>query len=336
MEHFFDDAIVKSRYRFGVRAFIGKGPMQFQCLTFHPLYKERVWGGRRLESYFGRRLPGQNPIGESWELVDREDAQSIVCEPEFRGASLHDLWENRRREIFGEGYDFARFPIIAKILDASDVLSVQVHPPPRRLVEAQEEPKSEIWYFLAADEGSGIYAGLKQGVSREEFESALAEGRVSELLHHIKSRPHSYVAIPSGRLHAIGAGNVLFEIQQNSDTTYRVFDWNRLGLDGQPRELHVEESLRSIDFDDFEPALSDCEAESLVNWHCFSVDRWSLVSSRQANSQPRFSIFQVVSGKVSFGDRVFRHGDLFLVPANCHLGPVTPVDGPATVLRTTL
>ena len=310
--------------------------MQFQCLTFHPLYKERVWGGRRLESYFGRRLPGRNPIGESWELVDREDAQSIVCEPEFRGASLHDLWGNRRREIFGEGYDSARFPIIVKILDASDVLSVQVHPAPHRLVEAHEEPKSEIWYFLAADEGSGIFAGLKRGVSREDFESALTEGRVSELLHHIESRPHSYVAIPSGRLHAIGAGNVIFEIQQNSDTTYRVFDWNRLGLNGQPRDLHVEESLRSIDFDDFEPALSGCEAENLVEWHCFSVDRWSLTTSRQANSQPRFSIFQVVNGKVSFGDRVFHHGDLFFVPANCHLGPVTPVDGPATVLRTTL
>jgi len=310
--------------------------MQFQCLTFHPLYKERVWGGRRLESYFGRRLPGQNPIGESWELVDRADAQSIVCEPEFSGASLHDLWTNRRREIFGEGYDFARFPILVKILDASDVLSVQVHPAPHRLVKGQEEPKSEIWYFLAADEGSGIYAGLRQGVSREDFESALAAGRVSELLHRIESRPHSYVAIPSGRLHAIGAGHVIFEIQQNSDTTYRVFDWNRLGLDGQPRELHVEESLRSIDFDDFEPALSDCEAENLVDWHCFSVDRWSLAASRQANSQPKFSIFQVVSGKVSFGGRVFRYGDLFLVPANCHLGLVTPFDGPATVLRTTL
>jgi mannose-6-phosphate isomerase len=310
--------------------------MQSQCLTFHPLYKERIWGGRRLESHFGRKLPGKSPIGESWELVDREDAQSIVCEAEFRGASLHDLWTDRRREIFGEGYEFFRFPIILKILDASDILSLQVHPAPHGLIHSREEPKSEIWYFIAADEGSGIYAGLKQGVSREDFESALADGRVSELLHHIASSPHSCISIPSGRLHAIGAGNVIFEIQQNSDTTYRVFDWNRLGLDGRPRELHIEESLRSIDFDDFEPALTECDSENLVDWHCFSVDRWTLVSNRQAHAERRFSIFQVAIGKVSFGDRIFGHGDLFLVPAENHLRSLTPVDGPATVLRTTL
>jgi mannose-6-phosphate isomerase len=310
--------------------------MKSQCLTFHPLYKERVWGGRRLATHFGRNLPNENPIGESWELVDREDSQSIVCEPEFLGASLHDLWTDHRREIFGEGYDSFRFPIIAKILDATEVLSVQVHPAPDRLTHAEEEPKSEIWYFITADQGSCIYAGLKQGISREDFQSALASGRVSELLHQIPTRPHGCIVIPSGRLHAIGAGNVIFEIQQNSDTTYRVFDWNRLGLDGRPRELHVEESLRNIDFNDFEPALADCDAENLVDWHCFSVDRWALDSGRQANGERRFSIFQVAAGKVSFGDRIFRYGDLFLVPANYHLGSVKPVDGPATVLRTTL
>jgi mannose-6-phosphate isomerase len=310
--------------------------MESHCLTFHPLYKDRVWGGRRLESHFGRKLPGELPIGESWELVDREDAQSIVREPEFRGASLHDLWTDHRGEIFGEGYDFFRFPIIAKILDASDILSVQVHPAPHRLIDPREEPKSEIWYIVAADEGSAVYAGLKQGVSREDFQSALTEGRVSELLHRIPSTPQSCISIPSGRLHAIGAGNVIFEIQQNSDTTYRVFDWNRLGLDGRPRELHIEESLRSIDFDDFEPALTECESETLVDWHCFRVDRWALDSNRQANADRRFSIFQVAIGKISFSGRIFGLGDLFLVPADSHLGTLAPVDGPATVLRTTL
>ncbi len=310
--------------------------MQSQCLTFHPLYKERVWGGRRLASHFGRTLPGENPIGESWELVDRVDAQSIVCEPEFRGVSLHDLWMDHRREIFGDGYHFSRFPIIAKILDASDILSLQVHPAPKHLTHPEEEPKSEIWYFVAANEGSGIYVGLKQGVSRDDFESALAEGRVSDLLHHIPSIPHRCISIPSGRLHAIGAGNVIFEIQQNSDTTYRVFDWNRLGLDGKPRDLHIEESLRSIDFDDFEPALTQSDAENLVDWHCFSVDRWVLNAGRQVNGKRKFSVFQVATGRVSFGDRVFGYGDLFIVPADYHLEVLTPIDGTATVLRTTL
>jgi mannose-6-phosphate isomerase len=310
--------------------------MEPQCLTFYPLYKERVWGGRKLQTHFGRILPGENRVGEAWELVDREDEQSIVCEPEYHGATLHELWTRHRVEIFGDGYNSHRFPIIAKILDASDKVSLQVHPAPDRITHVREEAKAEIWYFLATEEGSGIYAGLKQGVTKQDFESAIVCGRVAELVHYISSRPHSHVLIPSGRLHAIGAGNVMFEIQQNSDTTYRVFDWNRIGLDGQPRQLHVEESLRSIDFNDFEPALGEDEGENLVNWDCFRVDRWLLTDGRPAHSKPRFSIFQVASGKVFFGDRLFGLGDLFLVPANWHSGFVRPCDGPATVLRTTL
>jgi mannose-6-phosphate isomerase len=310
--------------------------MKYQCFTFHPLYKERVWGGRVLETHFGRQLPGENPIGESWELVDREDSQSIVCEPEFRGASLHDLWVTERRELFGEGCDFPRFPILVKILDASDVLSVQVHPAPDRLIHELEEPKSEVWYFVAAAEGAGVYAGLKRGVTRAEFEVALGSGRIAELLHRVPTVSDSCISIPSGRLHAIAPGNVIFEIQQNSDTTYRVFDWNRVGLDGLPRQIHIEESLRHIDFEDFEPELNRCEAEKLVEWDHFNVDRWVLTSSRQANETRNFSVFQVGLGKVSFADRIFSRGDLFLVPASSHEGLVAPVGGPAIVLRTTL
>jgi mannose-6-phosphate isomerase len=313
-----------------------RGLMKCQCLTFHPLYKERVWGGRVLETHFGRQLPGENPIGESWELVDREDAQSVVRESEFGGASLHDLWVNQRRELFGEDYDFPRFPILVKILDASDVLSVQVHPAPHRLIHEREEPKSEIWYFVTTTEGAGVYAGLKRGVKRTDFEVALSTGRIAELLHHVPTMPDSCIAIPSGRLHAIAAGNAIFEIQQNSDTTYRVFDWNRLGLDGLPRKIHIEESLRHIDFEDFEPELNRCETEKLVDWPHFNVDRWALNSSRRANETRKFSVFQVARGNVSFGDRIFNQGDLFLVPASSHQGQVAPIGEPAIVLRTTL
>ena len=130
--------------------------------------------------------------------------------------------------------------------------------------------------------------------------------------------------------------NLLVEIQQNSDTTYRVFDWNRLGDNGQPRQLHIEQSLECIDFADFEPALGKCDSETLVTCDWFSVDRWVLNQARQANSEPKFSIFQVVAGTVSFGAQFFRRGDLFLVPAGCHQAAVTPQDAAATVLRTTL
>jgi mannose-6-phosphate isomerase len=310
--------------------------MDIECLTFQPLYFERIWGGRKLQAYFGRSLPDEVPIGESWELVDRADAQSIVSGTKFRGASLHEIWMNHREEIFGEGYDSTRFPILIKILDASDVLSVQVHPPLHQIRNHRDEPKDEFWYFIVAEEGAGIYAGLKHGTRKSDFELALATGNVADHLHRIATKPGSSICIPSGRLHAIDAGNLIFEIQQNSDTTYRAFDWNRPGSDGRPRQLHIEESLRCIDFDDFTPALSDHDLEALVTWKAFRVDQWRMDRPRQANSEPRFSIFQVATGVVSFGNSIFRPGDLFLVPAASHMGLVTPRCRTPVVLRTTL
>jgi mannose-6-phosphate isomerase len=310
--------------------------MPAECLTFEPLYMERIWGGRKLESCFCRSLPGTNPIGESWELVDREDAQSIVSESKFRGASLHEIWTDDRDGIFGQGYESLRFPILIKILDASDTLSLQVHPGPGASIGPPAEPKAEIWYVVDAEEQAGIYVGLKQNVSRSDFESALKTGKVLDLLHWVPSQPDSYLFIPGGRLHAIGGGNVIFEIQQNSDTTYRVFDWNRVDASGKPRQLHIEESLKCIDFEDFEPSLGRGDAENLVACDWFRVDRWFMKESRQANVIPKFSIFQVVTGIVSFGTRYFRRGDLFLVPAASHDSAVTPHQGIATVLRTTL
>jgi mannose-6-phosphate isomerase len=310
--------------------------MEAECLTFEPLYMERIWGGRKLETYFQRALPGQNRIGESWELVDREDAQSIVANSKYRGVSLHEIWVDQRTEIFGQGYQTERFPILVKILDASATLSLQVHPGRPGTINVFAEPKTEFWYFVATEESADLYVGLKNGVRRSDFEMALANGELLDLLHRVPSYPDSYIFIPGGRLHAIGAGNVMFEIQQNSDTTYRVFDWNRLGDNGKPRQLHLEESLNCIDFGDFEPALVQGDAETLVSCDWFTVDRWSLHQGREANSEAKFSIFQVITGTVSFGSSFFRRGDLFLVPAGSHHGAVTPQGGPATVLRTTL
>jgi mannose-6-phosphate isomerase len=311
--------------------------MDPDCMTFVPLYMERVWGGRKLEALFGRQLPVTNPIGESWELVDRADAQSVVSEGKLKGVTLHELWMNGRTRIFGEGYDYERFPLLIKILDASQALSVQVHPPVHRKIKLLDEPKTELWYFVDTEEGASVYVGLKNGTLREDFQSALANGTVDRLLHRVPTRPGSFIFLPGGRLHAIGAGNVLFEVQQNSDTTYRVFDWNRLGLDGKPRALHVEQSLQCIDFKDFEPALGEGPGERLVSHDCLIVDRWLLDQPRPANVLPRFSVFQVIEGTVSFGDgREFRFGDLFVVPARSHRSLITPKNDIAIVLRTTL
>jgi mannose-6-phosphate isomerase len=230
-----------------------------RLLHFTPHYHTRVWGGRRLESVLHRTLPDGQPYGESWELVDRERDQSLVASGPLAGTSLHDLWTHHRADVFGgllADAESARFPLLIKILDCSDDLSIQVHPPASVAAALGGEPKTEMWYVAHADPGARIYAGLRAGVTREGFERALADGTVAGCVHHVDARTGDSLFVPSGRLHALGGGLLIYEIQQNSDTTYRVFDWNRLGLDGKPRALHVDESLQSIDFTDVEPALS--------------------------------------------------------------------------------
>ena len=228
-----------------------------QPLTFEPHYMDRVWGGRSLEIKLHRKLPADRPIGESWELVDREEVQSVVNHGDLAGTTLHELWQNMRESVFGEGLpDAPRFPLLAKILDARDTLSVQVHPPAHKAEELKGDPKTEMWFLLDADADAALYAGFKNGVTQQSLEAALSEGNVESILHKVPVRAGDAMFIPSGRCHAIGAGCFIVEIQQNSDTTYRVFDWNRTGLDGKPRELHVPQSLASIDFSDHEPELA--------------------------------------------------------------------------------
>lgn len=297
---------------------------------------ERVWGGRRLETLYGKRLPQGVRIGESWELVDREDAQSVVHEGPLRGATLHELWTEHRNDIFGNNLpDTPRFPLLFKLLDAQDRLSVQVHPPAEVAERLGGEAKTEMWYFLHAALNSALYAGLKRGVTREQFEHALAEGNVAELIHRLPTRAGDAIFIPSGRIHAIGAGNVIFEVQQNSDTTYRVFDWRRLGLDGRPRTLHVAESLESIDFQDPEPGLVAPEGELVVACEHFRVEKWTLNGPRECGGA-RVAVYAVESGEVACGGHTFQSGAFFLIPAHWAGGDISPEIGGATVLRTTL
>jgi mannose-6-phosphate isomerase len=227
-------------------------------LTFHPIFKERIWGGREIERLYGKKLPPGKVIGESWEISDRPNDESIIANGKFAGKSLHWLMENHRDELLGDAKpaNKNRFPLLIKILDAREKLSLQVHPPTSKAAELKGEPKTEMWFIAAAAPGAELFVGLKRGVTRAEFEKKISDGSVAECFHRVPVRTGDTMFLPSGRVHAIGAGLVIFEIQQNSDTTYRVFDWNRSGLDGRPRELHVAQSLASIDFDDFEPKLA--------------------------------------------------------------------------------
>ncbi|MBS0660386.1 MAG: class I mannose-6-phosphate isomerase [Verrucomicrobia bacterium] len=299
---------------------------------------ERVWGGRQFAELYGRPLPEGPPIGESWELVDRPEAQSVVASGPLRGHRLHELWTRYRQPLFG-AYDLppdTRFPLLFKLLDARETLSLQVHPPAEVAEELGGEPKTEMWYVTQAEPDAQIYAGLRTGATRDDFERSLASGHAAELIHAFASRPGDCIFIPSGRIHAIGGGNVIVEIMQNSDTTYRVFDWNRVGLDGRPRKLHVDESLRSILFDDFEPTPARPQGETLVDCAHFHVERLELQGPRRALRDERFAVLTVVAGSVECAGERFGPGDLFLIPACLPEAELVALDGSATVLRATL
>ena len=308
-------------------------------IIFEPLAMERVWGGRRLEKLYGKALPQGVPIGESWEIVDREDAQSVVHNGPLKGTTLHELWTSRRGEIFGPAYEThatTRFPLLIKLLDARERLSVQVHPPVHMSEALGGEPKTEMWYFADAQPGANIYAGLKRGVTREQFETLLRRGRVEEALHDVPVQSGDSIFIPSGRLHAIGQGNVIVEVQQNSDTTYRVFDWNRTGLDGVPRKLHIEESMASIDFNDFEPAVNHVTEGVIAECPYFKVEKVPLSSPVPACIDGKFSIITIVSGGASCAGINFKSGDFFLVPASLGGATVQPTEANTEILRSTL
>jgi len=267
---------------------------------FEPLAQERIWGGQNLAERFGRKLPEQKKIGETWELVDRPEAQSREKES---GKTLHELWIGpNRKKLFGmkaPGGD--HFPILIKLLDAQDKLSLQVHPPKDRAEELKGDPKTEMWFFLETQPEAEILVGLKSGVGKKEFEKALAEGAVADCFYRVKTEPGAAMFLPSGRVHAIGAGNVILEIQQNSDTTYRVYDWDRKDDAGKPRALHVKEALASIRWDDHEPTFVQPRGERMLVCDHFKITRWWLAPSELRELVPNPKSFRylfVAAGKI--------------------------------------
>ena len=296
-------------------------------LFFRSLYQERVWGGRALESALARSLPDRQKIGESWEIVDRPSQQSIVARGRFTGRSLRQLVESRGAAIMGATWDPARpFPILVKWLDCQQRLSLQVHPPASLAAELHGEPKTENWYIVHAAPSAALIAGLRRGVTREDFERGLADNTLEALVHRIPVRAGDSMFVPSGRVHAIGEGNLILEIQQNSDTTYRVHDWGRVDDDGRMRPLHTAEALRSIDFADIEPEVMRPPPDADVTLADYSEFRIRRLSRSAGDTFPlsgaasEARVLNLVHGAVTVdcatGAERFAMGDTVLLPAD--------------------
>lgn len=318
-------------------------------LIFRPLPKERVWGGRRLEARWGKILPPGVPVGESWEICDRPEGQSVVAEGPLAGTTLRSLMENHGCDLMGRPvHPGERFPWLVKILDCREDLSLQVHPPADKAQSLGGEPKTEMWYFAESEPGAEIYVGFRAGVTREEFIRRLDDGTVAECFRRHPIRPGDAMFLPSGRAHALGGGNLVFEVQQNSDTTYRVFDWNRTGLDGKPRELHRGPALESIDFSDTHPEpipefwskpAPGVGLRPLVRHALFAVDLLRMAPGASLGPVPGGGpcVLGGVSGMpvVSVGEhrRVLNPGEFLLIPAvvvpRLRIGST----GPSEILR---
>jgi len=305
-------------------------------LTFEPILMERMWGGRRLESKFGKKLPPQKRIGESWEIVDRPEAQSVVVGGPLHGKTLHELWTRYREEIFAHVPDTPRFPLLIKILDAREKLSLQVHPPENIASRLGGEPKTEFWYVADADPGAEVFLGFREPVTRQQLEDALRDGRMADHVHNIRVHAGDAVFLPAGRFHAVGAGNLLIEIQQNSDTTYRLFDWNRVDDNGKPRQLHLEQALNSINFDDVQPGLLPTQGELLISHRLFEIRKWNLNEAREAAPLGQFAIICCLTGNLSCAKAKLAPGEFFLVPAHLKDRQLKPVGFNTSLLRVTI
>lgn len=272
-------------------------------LSFQPIYQERIWGGRGLETKLNRTLPGKQPIGESWEIVDRPEAQSVVSAGTHQGKRIIDLLKTDPGSIMGPHWPQGKpFPILVKWLDCQERLSLQVHPPAHVAEALKGEPKTENWYIAEAEQNASLIVGLKAGATREQFENALKSNQLEECVHRFSVDAGESIFVQSGRLHAIDGGNLILEIQQNSDTTYRVYDWGRVGLDGKSRQLHIEASMQCIDFNDFEPASIKPQPGEQLLAQCdeFRLRKLDLKASQrlQFNALEEPRILSVVEGSI--------------------------------------
>ena len=331
--------------------------MSLGPLIFTPYLRPTPWGGRALGEDFHKPLPDGRPYGESWEISGHPNAVSVVAEGPHAGRTLDDLIDEFAPQLFGSHRLAAseanvrasgRFPLLVKILDCNELLSIQVHPDDDLAGELRrgESGKTECWVVLDAKPEGRVYAGLKDGVSEADLRRHLEAGTTDRCLHHFRPTPGDCLFLKAGTVHAVGDGVVMAEVQQSSDVTFRLFDWNRVGLDGQPRPLHVEDSIRAIDWD-AGPRQPSCgtpldgeDGERLVACEDFTLDRFEATGELPAPPLPSLQIWMVLDGAATLHGpdgyvRECPRGQTVMLPAAAE-GYAWHPAGSATLARTSL
>jgi mannose-6-phosphate isomerase len=293
-----------------------------ELLFFEPVFKERIWGGTKLTS-FGYEI-SSDQTGECWAFAAHTHGQSVVKNGKYKGLTLGELWRGNRA-VFGD-LDGDCFPLLTKILDANQDLSVQVHPNDEyaNIHENGEFGKTECWYVIDCEENAEIIYG-HHAKTKKEFMSMVEEEEWDKLLHRVRVKPGDFFYVPSGTVHAIGKGILILETQQNSDTTYRLYDYNRTDSEGNPRELHLEKSVEVTEIPYTSNKLTvqqekihDLSVTTFIECPYFSVQKWLLNGKTSLKQQKPFLLVSVIDGKgslISGGNTYFfKKGDHFLVP----------------------
>jgi len=271
-----------------------------------PAFKDYIWGGSKLKTSFGKETD-LSRVAESWELAAHKDGTSGFAGENF---DLADLFQNQRDLIGKKADKFERFPMIIKLIDARDNLSVQVHPSDEYALKNENSyGKTEMWYVAEAEEGAGLYVGFKRDVSQEEFRTLIAENRLQEVLNFIPVKPGEWYFIEAGTVHAIGKGVVIAEIQQNSNLTYRLYDYGRVGADGKPRELHVEKGVKVSRLTAYRPdKRTSCEY--------FSCEKTAFEGETTlVADEDSFVAVVILDGSFTCEGNLYKKGDTLFAPA---------------------
>ena len=300
-------------------------------MRFEPIYQYRLWGGRNLADLLTAPLPGNGPIGEAWILSDREDHQSLVTNGPLKGHTINQLMENEPEQLLGKlAGQFKRFPLLLKFLDVHEMLSVQVHPSDLKkdYLPAGEHGKTEAWVVLEAGPDSRIYAGLKPGTTADNLQKSLTKATIADHLSYFTPKPGDGVFIPAGTVHSLGGDVVVFEVQQNSDVTFRLYDWNHIDKKtGKPRSLQVDKALACIDFTQgaAKPVVPVVEAITPVSnemlFNCEYFHLWRLQGKSPFTvggiGVPRVLVCTDGDGQIEYDGTIYiiGKGDVFLLPA---------------------